>query len=986
MKLNLQENEIIYGFRLLKQQVISEIDAAGYEFVHEKSGARLFFLENNDDNKVFSISFRTTPADDTGVAHIVEHSVLCGSRKYPLKEPFVELIKGSLNTFLNAITFPDKTMYPVASRNDKDFQNLMDVYLDAVFYPAMKKQPEIFEQEAWHYEIKNDKEPLCYSGVVYNEMKGALSSPYSVLDRKVMLSLYPDTPYSFESGGDPEAIPTLTYEGFCDFHSRYYHPSNSYIYLYGALDIKEKLSYLDREYLAAFDRIEPHSEISLQQPFSDMVRKEGSYPISAGEKESEKTFLALSWLVGKADDAEAMFALEILQHALLQTEAAPLKKVLMDAKLGKDVSVSFEDSLLQPYMSITITGSKAEYADEFCRLTKEAMKNLVKDGIDKTLLEASINRLEFKAREADFGTFPKGLVYNIKLMNSWLYDADPTLYLYYEELFQKMREGLKSRYFEDVLEKFFLKNTHCSLVVLKPSKTLAAERDAALAAELEKKKQAFTKEEITHIIEMNKRLKVRQESPETPEALATIPLLELSDIKKDVETLPLTERSLEGCKVLFTDLFTNKIAYINLYFDAKSVLQENIPHLFLLRELLSAVDTKNHTYADLSNLANLNTGGISYENSAMVLNGEPDSCMPIFRVRARAFVRKLPELFSLLLEILTKSEFTDKKRLEELCGQCRASLEAQLMSASPRSMASRIASYLSPAGAYNEQAVLSFYNFIADLSDHFEERFEELQKTLANLLKLVFTKEGLTIGVTLSDAEYSAFSKAAANFCRRLPQKKAVPQKYRFDIRAKNEGLLSASRVQYVGKAANFLHLGFCYTGSMNVLETILRYDYFWTKIRVQGGAYGASTQFSRSGLMFFGSYRDPNLKETLAVFDKTAEYLANFNVSDREMTKFIIGTISTLDTPRTPQLKGLAAQDGFLRHITKADRQKERDEILATRQEDVRALATVVDTCMKKNILCVFGNEDKIKEHKELFCELIPVLGSPQTKKEAIQ
>ena len=977
MKLNLKENETIHGFRLLKQQTVPEIDAKGYAFVHEKSGARLFFLENDDDNKVFSISFRTTPADDTGVAHIVEHSVLCGSRKYPLKEPFVELVKGSLNTFLNAMTFPDKTMYPVASRNDKDFQNLMDVYLDAVFYPVMKETPEIFQQEGWHYEIESAAEPLRYSGVVYNEMKGALSSPDDVLENKVMLSLYPDTTYGFESGGDPDAIPTLTYEGFCAFHSRYYHPSNSYIYLYGALDIEEKLAYLDREYLSSFNRIEPHSEIALQKPFGEMVRQEAAYSISEGEKESEKTFLALSWLVGEADDAEAMLALDILQHALLQTEAAPLKKALMDAKIGKDVSSSFEDALRQPYMSLIVTGSEAERADELCSLTEKELRRLVDDGIDKTLLEASINRLEFKVREADFGTSPKGLVYNIKIMNSWLYDADPALYLYYEELFQRMREGLKGRYFEEVLEKRLLKNTHRSLVVLKPSKTLSAERDKALAEALEKKKQSFTSEEIEGIVEMNKRLKERQESPETPEALATIPLLALSDIRRDVEKLPLAEREIEGCKVLFSDVFTNKIAYINLWFDAQGGPQEHIPYLYLLTGLLDAVDTESHTYAELSNISNLHTGGISYENSAIARTGEPDSCLPLFRVRARAFVRKLPELFSFLAEVLTESKFTDKKRLEELCGQCRAVLEARVMSASQRSMAARIASYLSPAGAYNEQAMLSFYSFVADITDHFDERFEELSRTLASLLPLVFTQGGLTIGVTLSEDEYGAFAEEAQKFCRRLPQEKAKPQRYSFDVRAKNEGILSSSRVQYVGKAANFLRLGFSYTGSMDVLETILRYDYFWTKIRVQGGAYGAFTQISRVGTLFFSSYRDPNLKETLDVFDKTSDYLASFYVSDREMVKFIIGTISTLDVPLTPQLKGSVAQDRFFRQLTDADRQKTRDEILATCQEDIRALAAVVDACMKENILCVFGNEEKLKENAGLFGSLLHALGS---------
>ena len=562
-------------------------------------------------------------------------------------------------------------------------------------------------------------------------------------------------------------------------------------------------------------------------------------------------------------------------------------------------------------------------------------------------------------------------------MNSWLYDADPALYLYYEELFQRMREGLKGRYFEEVLEKRLLKNTHRSLVVLKPSKTLSAERDKALAEALEKKKQSFTSEEIEGIVEMNKRLKERQESPETPEALATIPLLALSDIRSEVEKLPLVEREIEGCKTLFSDVFTNKIAYINLWFDAQGVPQEHIPYLYLLTGLLDAVDTESHTYAELSNISNLHTGGISYENSAIARTGEPDSCLPLFRVRARAFVRKLPELFSFLAEVLTESKFTDKKRLEELCGQCRAVLEARVMSASQRSMAARIASYLSPAGAYNEQAMLSFYSFVADITDHFDERFEELSRTLASLLPLVFTQGGLTIGVTLSEDEYGAFAEEAQKFCRRLPQEKAKPQRYSFDVRAKNEGILSSSRVQYVGKAANFLRLGFSYTGSMDVLETILRYDYFWTKIRVQGGAYGAFTQISRVGTLFFSSYRDPNLKETLDVFDKTSDYLASFYVSDREMVKFIIGTISTLDVPLTPQLKGSVAQDRFFRQLTDADRQKTRDEILATCQEDIRALAAVVDACMKENILCVFGNEEKLKENAGLFGSLLHALGS---------
>jgi Zn-dependent M16 (insulinase) family peptidase len=575
-------NDIVSGFKVLQKQYIKEAASTAYEFEHVKSGARLFFLANDDDNKVFSITFRTPPTDDTGVAHIVEHSTLCGSRKYPLKEPFVELVKGSLNTFLNAMTFPDKTMYPVASRNDKDFQNLMDVYLDAVFYPAMYEVPEVLMQEGWHYEIEKPDEPLRYSGVVYNEMKGALSSPDGLLESRLMAALYPSTTYSYESGGDPAAIPQLTQQMFKDFHKKYYHPSNSYIFLYGDMDIEAKLAYLDREYLAHFDRIPVPSKIDKQPLFDGLHRVAEEYPIGADEAAKEKTFLALGSIVGDADDAETLLALEILEQALLKNPAAPLRQALIDAKLGKDVDSIFEDALLQPMFAIILNGTEPEKADKFYQVVHDTLAGFVKNGLDRTLLEAAINPLEFKLREADFGQYPKGLIYNIKIMNSWLYGSDPAMFLYYEQLIQRMKDGLDSHYFEDVIRRCLLDNPHQVLMTMKPSTTLAAAKEKKLEDALAVKKASLQPDDIQHIIKTTAKLKQRQQSPETPEALASIPILKLSDIRREITPLVLEEREAAGAKVLFSNVNTNGIGYLMLYFNLRRVPQELIPYAYLL--------------------------------------------------------------------------------------------------------------------------------------------------------------------------------------------------------------------------------------------------------------------------------------------------------------------------------------------------------------------------------------------------------------------
>lgn len=967
----LELNHIYHGFRLLQATPVKEAAATAYRFFHEKSGARLLFMQSDDDNKVFSIAFRTPPTDDTGVAHIVEHSTLCGSRKFPLKEPFVELVKGSLNTFLNAMTYPDKTIYPVASRNDKDFHNLMDVYLDAVFYPVMYNTPEVLMQEGWHYEIETPADDLTYSGVVYNEMKGALSSPDDLLESKIMASLFPNTTYGFESGGNPESIPQLTQAMFIDFHKRYYHPSNSYIYLYGDMDIEAKLEFLDAQYLSAFDRIEVPSVIEYQQLFAAPKTLSAQYPVGADESLTAKTFLSLNAVVGRANDPERMLALEILEHALLRTQAGPLKKALTEAKLGKDVTSSFEDGILQPFFSIIINGAEAEKAAEFQTLVRKTLEELIAKGIERELLEASINLLEFKLREADFGQYPKGLIYNLKLMNSWLYDGDPTMYLYYEALVEKMKAGLKTDYFERILKESFIDNSHQTLVVLEPSQTMAAEKEAVLKAALAEKKAAMSPAELEQIIAVTAELKRRQEMLDTPEVLATIPLLKLTDIKQQAEELPCEKKWLEDIKVLHAPLVTNDIAYINLYFDASAVSSEQLPYAFLLTELLGKVSTERYSYAELANQINLHTGGIGYDLLAYTKDRDPDALLPKFKVKIKTLVKKLPTASSLLTEILLGSRFDDEQRVHDLIDQCRSSLEMYLLRSGHQIAASRLASYFSAGGHYNEQGALTFYEFIKDFSDHFSERYRELPAKFAALQPLLFNRNGALLSVTTEAENYQAFADSFAALAAQLEQKQYPAAPYLFAETKKNEGFMTSSQVQYVSKGANFVKLGYDFSGSMRVAETILRYDYLWTRIRVQGGAYGAFAQFKRNGNMMLGSYRDPNLAETIAVFDETAAYLADFSVSDREMDKYIIGTMSAVDAPLTAQMKGEAAAECYIRDISQADRQQIRDEILATRQHDIVSLATLVAACIEQNYICALGGEGKIRENSTIFGEL---------------
>lgn len=964
-----------HGFRLIDEKNVKETNSIVRLFQHEKSGARLFYMENEDDNKVFSITFRTPPKDSTGLTHILEHSVLCGSRKFPTKEPFVELVKGSLNTFLNAFTFGDKTMYPIASRNDKDFENLMDVYLDSVFYPNIYKYPEILKQEGWHYELENAEDELKYKGVVYNEMKGALSSPESVLSRKLQETLFPDTPYGYESGGDPEVIPELTQEEFISFHKKYYHPSNSYLFLYGKLDVLLRLKFIDEAYLKDFEAISADSAIPMQKAFNSMQSYEFEYPISAQEDERDKTYLSLNYAAGLSTESEIYLAMEILEHILLSTPASPLKKALIEAGLGKDVFGKYDNSILQPVFSIIVKNSNVLKQEEFKKVVFETLEKLVRDGLDSQLVEAAVNLKEFQLREADFEGYPKGLIYNIKIMDSWLYDKDPTMHLTYEHIFENIRTGLKNRYFESLIEKYILKNNHSSMLVLKPKRGMSEAKDEETKSRLKNIKAQLTKEQLQELVKQTKELKEWQNTPDTPEKLALIPMLSIKDIDRKGEVLPQEVKEEAGVKVLAHHMFTNDIVYADLLFDTTAVPQELLQYIPLLSGILGKVSTESYNYGDLSKELDMHTGGIRFSTQIFGEKNDESIYHPVFSVRGRALVGKLTRMFELISEIITKTKFDDVKRIREIIQENKSRIEMRISNEGYTIACKRLFSYFSEEGSYLETITgLTYYRFIADIEKNFVSRIEEVRGNLKKLMGMIFRKDGLVACVTCEEDDYQSFAKSMNLVLKDLSKEKLSPIQYAFKTESLNEGLMTQEKVQYVAQGYNFIKLGYPYTGKLQVLRTISRYNYLWNRIRVQGGAYGAFSGFERNGNMFLVSYRDPNLKETLKVYDEMHDYLKKFQIDEREMTKYIIGTVSRLDLPLTPFMKGERAIEYYMRKITAEELQKEREEILSTSQQDMRALSDMMLELMKRQSYCVLGSEMKIKENKELFGSVVEV------------
>ena len=962
--------EEMTSYRLVEKKKIEDLNSMSYLLEHKKSGARIALLSNDDENKVFYIGFRTPPEDSTGVAHILEHSVLEGSRDFPVKDPFIELAKGSLNTFLNAMTYPDKTVYPVASCNDKDFQNLMHVYLDAVFYPYIYKEPKIFEQEGWHYEMESPEDELSINGVVYNEMKGAFSSPDDVLEREITNILFPDTPYSNESGGDPEAIPDLTYEQFLDFHRKYYHPSNSYIYLYGNMDMAEKLEYLDEAYLSHFDRITVDSEIGVQAPFEACAEAGKFYPITESEPEEDNTYLTYNIVVGDSLDRERYIAFQILDYALCSAPGAPLKQALLDKGIGKDIYSYYESGIRQSYFTIVAKNANLDRKAEFVECIEENLRSLSQKGIDKKALRAGLNFYEFRYREADFGSYPAGLMYGLQVLDSWLYDdAKPFIHIEAGETYKKLREKAETSYFEDLIRECMLENTHKGILTLAPRKGLAEERDRILTEKLAALKESFGSEQIQEVVEETHALLEYQETPDSKEALATIPLLKREDIRKEAEPLVNEIRKTGDTTVMYHEIFTNHISYFRFLFDVKQVPEELFPYIGILKSVLGYVDTENFTYGELFHEINMETGGITSVTNFFTNARNLSDCLVTFEMKAKTLEDNLPRTVQLVQEIMLKSKFDDGKRLYEILAELKSRLQSNLISSGHSVAASRAMSYFSRPAAIQEQVNgMPFYRLVADLEKNFDSRREDLQHKLEALVRCIFRPENLMLDYVGTEDHYEEFIALAGQVKEALYKEPVETKPFVIEPVKRNEGFLSASQVQYVCRAGNFINKGLAYTGALKVLKVMMSYEYLWQEIRVKGGAYGCMCAFGKSGDSYFVSYRDPNLKSTVEAYEKAADFIEAFDGDERTMTQYIIGAVSELDTPLNPAAKGLRGMSSYLTNQTYEDYQRERDELLGADVNTIRSLAAVIRAFMEDDCLCVVGNDNRLKEDKEMF------------------
>lgn len=957
-------------YEILDEHRVEDVQSDGFILRHKKSGARIAILSNNDDNKVFYIGFRTPPEDETGVPHIIEHTTLCGSKKFPVKDPFIELAKGSLNTFLNAMTYPDKTVYPVASCNDQDFKNLMDVYLDAVFNPNITKYEEIFKQEGWHYELTGKDDELKINGVVYNEMKGAYSSPDEVLSSQIYRSLFPDNTYSKDSGGNPEYIPKLTYEAYLDFYHKYYHPSNSYIYLYGDMDVVERLEWLDKEYLSLYDYKKVNSEINKQPAFDEIKNVEAQYSITMDDSQENKTYLSYNRVVGDSLDEMLYQAFDVLDYALVSSPGAPVKQALIDAGIGDDVYGSYDAGILQPVFSFVAKNANASQADEFESIIESTLKEVVKTGINKEALLAGINSSEFKFREADFGQFPKGLLFGLNCLDSWLFDdMKPFIHLECLGTFAKLRKAVDTDYFEKLIQEYLLDNTHGSSVTVKPKRGLGNEREEALAKELSDYKASLSDEEIKKLIEDTEHLKKYQEEPSSDEDLRKLPMLTRADMKKNAMPFSNIEDELLDVKVVRHDIESNGIDYISFLFDAGDFAQSELGYLGFFTNALGLVSTEKYSYTDLANATNIYTGGISTGTASHPDIKDRNNFVFKFEVKLKVLEKNLDKALELMELMLLSSDFTDTKRLGELVAQIKARLQANLSSSGHLVAAMRSMSSFSRYALYQDELKgVAFYRSICRIEKELSESPKNVSDKLAAIAKKLFARNRMLISFTGNNEAYGNAKPSLEKVIAGFNKMSAVGNQAEVHFNTAKEAFIDASQIQYVAKTGDFICEGYEYTGALRLLRIILSYDYLWINVRVKGGAYGCMNTFLRSGESYFVSYRDPNLSDTLDVYDRIPEYIKSFSPDERDMTKYIIGTFSALDTPMNPEAKGSRSLSAYLEGIAYEQIQKERNEILNAQPEDIRRLADLVEAVLKKDSICVIGNENMIKESAGLF------------------
>ena len=963
--MNVNGQPLRHGFKLIEKRFVKEINSECYYFEHVKSGAKLFKVANDDENKTFNIAFKTLPNSDNGVAHILEHSVLNGSKNFPVKSPFDILSKGSLNTFLNAMTSREMTEYPVASLNDKDYFNLMHVYLDAVLNPLIYSDPRILKQEGWHYELTDKEATPIYKGVVYNEMKGALSNPNRLLLYYNLKTLFHDNAIGKESGGIPTSIVNLTQEQFTNFHKTYYHPSNSIIFLYGNADLDKELAFIDENYLSQYTVNKNISQLQDQPPFNVMLEEHAYYPVTEGTPTENLTFLTLNYVVGESSDYALTFAFNILCEVLFNQEAAPVRQALLKAGIGQNIAAYCMD-FKQNAFTVMVQNANPQDKAKFLEIVLKTLADEVKKGIDKDELRAVLNRMEFNIREGSDAQ--KGITYFSQIKPGWVYANNPFAGLEYEKYLETVKKGIDGRYFEDLVTRYILKNNHASVVVLEPKPGMEKENSAAEEQALIAYKNSLSDEEITQLIGETKELIAYQNEEDSPEDLAKVPMLSLSDINPKTTFYSCKEKKMGNHKIIHHEEFANSIIYSNLYFNMKVLPQELIPYAALLTNIFGILNTDNYCYGALNREINNNTGGFYTTIRTYNANNDAQKYLPYFVVSAKSFNHKSSAAFKLTSEILLNSKLSDKERLQEVLTKHLADLESFANNGFYIARA-RANSYFNETAAFEEWiSGIEYYQFINALGKDLEANLPAIMENLERTAALLFTKENTMSLVTCSGEDFPLFERSLTGFLEMLPSRPAEIHEWTFKEDAKNEGIQSASKVQYVIGGYNFKKLGYAWNGKMRVLSQILSTDWLKNQVRVIGGAYGGFCSINLTGTMLFCSYRDPNLSRTLDVYKETGNYLRKFDADPETMTRFIIGTIAELDAPQTTEQKGRAAFHYYLTGRTEADIQKDRDAILSTTAEDIRNFAEMVDKITAQNNYCVYGNDEQIEKDQSLF------------------
>ncbi len=955
------------GYKLVNEINIAEINSNVQTFKHCESGANLLFLNNNDSNKVFSLTLKTPSLNNKGIIHLLEHAVLCGSRKHPSRNSYQNIINNSLNNFVNALTYIDKTVFVASSIYETSINDFIDYFINAAFYPQIYENRKIFDQEGWHYELEHKEGEIAIKGVVYNEMNGLYSSPEAMLKRKIQTTLFPDTSYGYEQGGNPDVIPTLTYDEFINYHKIYYHPSNSFLFFYGDYNVPNQLERLDTLYLSSFNKNDIKSATLLQQSFNKQKIVKLEYSISDKEIENNNTYLALNYVIGTSIDAELCLSFEILHHYFMSTSVAPLKSNLLKAGICRSVISQFESSILQPYFSIILRNTGNDLYAEFLNIVYKTFYNEVTHGIDINLMIASINYIEFKLKENNYYTYPKGFAYNLSVLKSWIYEGNPIAHLNYSEIIKKIKMQLKNGYFEQMIIKYLLNNTHSSLIILEPKKKLEEEKRNLLMTRLNNYKSNLNDEQLNALINQTQEHKRIISSLDSNDNILPH-ISNLTETEDVFKKLPIDTFNYNNTKVLYSFLGINDIIYINLYFDTKKISQDNISYLALFCDILANVDTLNFKFNDLAREISYNTGGI--KASLQVYPNNIDSGFKTkLIIKSSALIEKLPILINLLIDISANTIDISDNRLKDILYRIKSAMEMKITKDGYIYAYKRLISYFSDIGYFSEKASgISHYKFILDLINNYEQKKYEAIDELKKIAKRVLSRDTLTIGITCNNKYYKVIEKHLKYLINCLPIESYRDNNIFFVENLSNEGIISKSSVQAVALGFNFKKLGYEYSGKLDVLSTILKNDYLFNKIRLTGGAYDVLSHFDREGNAFFVTHHDSNITDTLKSYMGIEKYLQNFNISKSEIDRHIIGTMNKLSAPLSSSMLGSKAQEYHFRNITYDELCEEKNQILSTKREDIVNYSSLIFDLLKKNRFCVVGSYIEIQKNQFLF------------------